>query len=381
MSPVEVKGKSLRIEFKNTGEAPLVFSPRRVAKMKDDEAMFVVEGGSLELVGGHFRFPNTSSQPLPQFFLSVLDGDFSLRGCTVIGQTLEGSSKYVGLIRWKRTEAESKNLTLPSERNSGLIVDSALITTGRLLDADMRHRTLLLRNSLFASIGDLFDLNVQGFERHIGATLDARWCTFGAGGKFLFQVRGTKDAEKATHPFHVFLENCALLTLTDLSGATASPVLLSARDQVLSNQQLAWWDHANGYAMPWSQFIRPAETPAKGTQTFDADWRNLWGPEHVVRPLTTNGGVRLAAKLPHRSKIGPRDFRLASDSAAATWGPNLTSLGADLDRKVGNLTPSINRASPNAGGSTKPDSKSDPIKTPAKKIDAPVPKKSQKLDF
>lgn len=381
MSPVEVKGKSLRIEFKNTGEAPLVFSPRKLAKMKDDEAMFVVEGGSLELVDGHFRFPNSSTQPLPQFFLSVHDGDFSLRGCTVIGQTLDGTSKFIGLIRWKRIEAESRNLALPSERNSGLIVDSALITTGRLLEADMRNRTLLLRNSVFASIGDMFDLNVQGFEKQIGATLDARWCTFGAGGKYLFQVRGTKDSERATQPFHAFLENCAFLTLTDLSGATASPVLLSVRDYVLANQQLSWWDYGNGYQMPWSQFVRPADAPAKGTQTFDVDWKNLWGPERVVRPLTTSGGVRLAAKLPHRSKLGARDFQLARDSASATWGTGLTGLGADLDRKPSELTSTIIRGSSNSSNTAKPETKPDPNKAPVKKVETPMPKKTQKLDF
>ncbi len=381
MSPVEVKGKSLRIEFKNTGEAPLIFSPRKLAKMKDDEAMFVVEGGSLELVNGHFRFPNSSTQPLPQFFLSVHDGDFALHGCTVIGQTLEGTSKYVGLIRWKRFEAESKNLALPSERNSGLITDSALLTTGRLLDADMRNRTLLLRNSVFASIGDMFDLNVQGFEKQIGATLDARWCTFGAGGKYLFQLRGTKDSERAAQPFHMFLENCAMLTLTDLSGATASPVLLSVRDYVLANQQLAWWDHGNGYQMPWSQFVRPADAPAKGTQSFDVDWKTLWGPERVVHSLTTSGGVRLAAKLPHRSKLGARDFQLARDSAAATWGTGLTGIGADLDRKPSGITSSINRASSSSTNAAKLESKPDPTKTPVKKVETPMPKKTQKFDF
>ena len=381
MSPIEVKGKSLRIEFKNTGETPFVFSPRKLAKMKDDEAMFVVEGGSLELINGHFRFPNSSTQPLPQFFLSVHDGDFALRGCTVIGQTLEGTSKYIGLIRWKRFEAESKNLSLPSERNSGLITDSALLTTGRLLDADMRNRTLLLRNSVFASIGDMFDLNVQGFEKQIGATVDARWCTFGAGGKYLFQVRGTKDSESSTQPLHMFLENCAMLTLTDLSGATASPVLLSVRDYVLANQQLAWWDYGNGYQMPWSQFVRPADAPAKGTQTFEADWKNQWGPDHVVRPLTTSGGVRLAAKLPHRSKLGGRDFQLARDSAAATWGTGLTSLGADLDRKATNLTSTIDRASSSSSSATKSESRPDPTKPPVKKVETPMPKKTQKFDF
>ncbi|HLQ43170.1 MAG TPA: hypothetical protein VK137_00460, partial [Planctomycetaceae bacterium] len=271
MTPVEVKGKALRIEFKHTGEAPLVLSPR--SKTKTDEAMFIVEGGSLEIINGQFRFPNTSSEPLPQFFLSVFDGDFSLRRCQVIGQTLDGTSKFVGLIRWKRSVVEAKDRSQPAERNSGLIVDSALLTSGRLLDADMRNRTLLLRNSLFASIGDLFDWNVQGFDSRLGATVDARWCTFGAGGKFLFQVRGTKDAEKTTRPLSVFVENSILLPLTDLSGAT--PVLLSVRDYVLSNQQVAWWDYSNGYAAPWPQLVRPADTPPKASQSFESDWKNL----------------------------------------------------------------------------------------------------------
>ena len=157
--------------------------------------------------------------------------------------------------------------------------------------------------------------------------------------------------------------------------------MLSVRDYVLANQQLTWWDHGNGYQMPWSQFVRPADAPAKGTQTFDADWKNLWGPDRVVRPLTTSGGVRLAAKLPHRSKLGGRDFQLARDSAAANWGTGLTSIGADLDRKASQLTSTINRASSSSSNTTKPESKPDPTKTPVKKVETPMLKKTQKFDF
>ena len=185
---------------------------------------------------------------------------------------------------------------------------------------------------MFASVGDLFDLNVQGFNARIGGTLDARWCTFGAGGKYLFQVRGTKEAEKTIRPLNVFLQHCALLSLTDLSSAAASPVLLSARDFVLTNQQIAWWDHGNGYSTPWTQFIRAAETPAAGPQSFDNHWRKPWGETHVLNPLIANGDVRLVAKLPHRTKVAPRDFLLASNCPAASWGPNQTPIGFDIER-------------------------------------------------
>ncbi len=349
MTPVELKGKSLRIEFKQTGEAPLVLAPRK----KEDEAMFVVEGGALEIVDGSFRFPNTSREAMPHYFLSVYDGNFALRRCQVIGQTLDGTSKFTGLIRWKRSAVESKDRTQPSERNSGLIVDSALLTSGQLCEADLRNRTLLLRNSLFASVGELFDLNVQGFDSRIGATLDARWCTFGAGGKYVFNVRGTKEAEKTTRPLNVFLENSVVLSLTDLSGAPGSPVLLSCREHVLSNQQLAWWDQVNGYAAPWSQIVRPADSPPKGPQSFDADWKPLWGAERIERPLTTNGGVRLKAKLPHRSKVSASDFTLASDCPATTWGPNQTSLGVDFARWDVSIGPSPKRGSASKSAASK----------------------------
>lgn len=377
MTPVEVKNKSLRIEFKHTGEAPLVLEPRKSTKMKDDEAMFIVENGSLELVDGQFQFPNGSTASLPGHFLSVHDGNFSLRRCQVIGQTLDGTSGFQGLIRWKRLTAEPGDLANPAERNSGVIVDSALLTSGKLLDADLRQRTLILRNSLFASIGDLFDLNVQGFSPKIGGTLDARWCAFGAGGKFLFQVRGAKEAEKTTRPLSVFMQHSVLLSLTDLSGATASPVLLSAREFVLTNQQVAWWDHGNGYTAPWTQFLRAADTPAAGPQSFDNHWRKQWGDARVMNSLSANGDVRLAAKLPHRSKVGPRDFLLASNCPATTWGPNQTSLGVDFERWTeAPKTPSRATAAPTTT--------TNPAKAVLKKSD-PLPAnkttKSKKIDF
>lgn len=364
MTPIEVKHKSLRIEFRHTGEAPLVLEPQKSTKTKDDEAMFIVEGGSLELVDGQFQFPNGSSTSMPGHFLSVHDGNFSLRRCQVIGQMLDGTSGFQGLIRWKRLTAEPGDLANPAERNSGVIVDSALLTSGKLLDADLRHRTLILRNSLFASVGDLFDLNVQGFSPKIGGTLDARWCTFGAGGKFLFQVRGAKEAEKTTKPLSVFMQHSVLLSLTDLSGATASPVLLSARDFVLTKQQVAWWDHGNGYTAPWTQFIRAADTSAAGPQTFDNHWRKQWGDAHVMNSLSANGDVRLAAKLPHRSKVGPRDFLLASNCPATTWGPNQTSLGVDFERWTeAPKTPSRATAAPaaNTNSGNAASKKSDPL--------------------
>ncbi|TXT38193.1 MAG: hypothetical protein FD138_447, partial [Planctomycetota bacterium] len=363
MTPVEVKAsKSLRIEFKHTGEAPLVLGPR--TKTKEDEALFVVESGSLELVDGHFRFPNTSTTAMPAHFLAVHHGSFALRRCQVIGQMLDGTSGFQGLIRWKRATAEPGNLADPSERGSGVITDSALLTSGKLLDVDLRNRTLLLRNSLFASVGDLFDLNVQGFSSKIGGTLDARWCTFGAGGKFLFQVRGTKEAEKATRPLNVFLQHSVLLSLTELSGATASPVLLSVRDHVLNNQQIAWWDLGNGYTAPWTQFLRAADTPAAGPQSFETNWRKKWGEDRVMNALSSNGDVRLATKLPHRSKVGSRDFLLVSSCPAATWGPNQTTIGVDFERWTESpKSPSRATSAPTADSTKSTQKKNEPIPT------------------
>lgn len=359
-TPVEVKNRSLRIVFRNTGEAPLVFSPRKSTKMVDDEAMFIVENGSLELVDGQFYFPNGSNEAMPAHFLAVHDGNFSLHRCQVTGQMLDGTSKYQGLIRWKRIEVEPRDLHTPPERNSGVITDSALLTSGKLLEADMRNRTLLLRNSLFASVGDLFDLNVRGFHARINGVLDARWCTFGAGGKFLFQVNGQKGAEKTTRPLSVFLQHSALLSLTDLSGETTLPVLLSARDEVLSNHQMTWWDQGNGYSAPWTQFVRAADTPAAGPQSFVNHWRKQWGETQVLNPLIANGDVRLAAKLPHRSNVVPRDFKLSSSCPAATAGPNQTPIGVDFDRWT------ANSASPSRATSS-PTTKADPSKTVPKK--------------
>ena len=368
MDPIEVKGnKSLRIEFKHTGEAPLIIGPH--TKAKGDEALFLVESGSLELVDGHFRFLNTSSSGMPAHFLTVYHGSFALRRCQIIGQMLDGTSGFHGLIRWKRATAEPGSLADPSERGSGVIIDSALLTTGKLLDADLRNRTLLLRNSLFASVGDLFDLNVQGFSPKIGGTLDARWCTFGAGGKFLFQIRGTKGAEKATRPLNVFVEHSVLLPLTELSGATASPVLLSVQDHVLSNQQVAWWDLGNGYQAPWTQFLRAADTPAAGPQSFETNWRNKWGEDRVMNTLVGNGDVRLAAKLPHRSKAAPRDFLLSSNCRAASAGPNLTTLGVDFERWT---------ESPKAPSKATATPTTNPTKSAPKKTDPPPTNKNAK---
>ena len=71
---------------------------------------------------------------------------------------------------------------------------------------------------------------------------------------------------------------------------------------------------------------------AAGPQSFETHWRNKWGEGRVMNSLSANGDVRLASKLPHRSKAGPRDFLLSSNCPATTWGPNQTTLGVDFER-------------------------------------------------
>ena len=346
-TPIVVKNKSLRIEFQSAGGNPLILTPIPGSKPSDNEAMFVVEGGSLELVGGTFRFPNGAKQAVPQAFLSVYDSDFSLKGCQVTGPTSEPSNQFLGLIRWKRSSPESKHVDAPFERNSGLIVDSQFLTSGKLLEADLRNRTLVLRNSLFASINEMFDLELRGHDGRIGGTLDAQWCTFGAGGKFLFQVQGTQGADKTTRPLSLFVEHSAMLNLQELSGSANPPLLLSVRDHVLANQQISWWDHGNGYQSGWSQFVRAADAPSRGPQTYEADWRRLWDGDRITRPLIAPGGVRLAARLPPRTKVTTNDFMIATDCTAATWGPNQSCLGA-------NAAGSATVTRPRTSGTTSP---------------------------
>jgi hypothetical protein len=160
------------------------------------------------------------------------------------------------------------------------------------------------------------------------------------------------------------MQHSVLLSLTELSGATASPVLLSVRDHVLSNQQINWWDLGNGYSAPWTQFIRAAETPAAGPQSFETNWRQKWGADHVMNSLSSNGDVRLATKLPHRSKAGPRDFLLSSNCPAATWGPNQTTIGVDFERWTESPKfPSRATGSPTTNATKSTQKKNEPIPT------------------
>ena len=95
----------------------------------------------------------------------------------------------------------------------------------------------------------------------------------------------------------------------------------------------------------------------------------------MMNTLTANGDVRLAAKLPHRSKAGPRDFLLSSNCPATSWGPNQTTLGVDFERWTETQkTPSKATATPTT----------DPTKATPKKNE-PVPSnkntKPNKLNF
>jgi hypothetical protein len=99
-SPVRIKNASLMLYFEpaKKGHAPLVLVPD--AKIDDEQnALFQVEGGSLEILGGELRLPDDREARLPHYLIHVWGGNLRIHGARLEGPLLHPPDSYWGLIR------------------------------------------------------------------------------------------------------------------------------------------------------------------------------------------------------------------------------------------------------------------------------------------
>ena len=321
-SPIVVRGKTLRIEFRQPKGEPLVVEPKEL-KATANNAFILVEDGAVEIVNGHFKIPSTNRDTIPTWFLSVKDGSFSIQNCRVVGPLLDGS-RTKGLIEWTQS-----NTKAASDKNYGEIVDSFLYGHAMLMKADIRRRQVFLRNSILVSLSDLFELNIIGFGPEIAAAFDIQHCSLSAA-KSVFKIRATRLAEMATAPLTFFVDESVFVPAVSSATRTqAIQTIFSCSQSVTEKGQIKWWGNANGFASEISQFLR---TPNSDTsrQNFDLAWKKLWGETQVSRPLDGPDGVLLrVAKLPHRTKVAYTDFALHDSCKAIEWSASRTQIGAD----------------------------------------------------
>ena len=364
MSPVIVKGKSLRIEFLST-DAPLMLVARVRAKAggssDDEESLFTVTNGTLELLNGNLRIPDRSGAP--NCFLMVNGGSFSIQNCTIVGP-VRSTGQFESLVDWRNGTDET-----PADNNAkeyGAIINSYLVSSGKLLKADIRKRAFYLRNSLLVSLDELFQLRIPGIESEISGAIDIQNCTLSAASAF-FNINSSTSAKKATDPLTLFVSETVFAPAVD-PGVKPAPTqaIMTCKESVQSNQQIDWWGESNGYSVVIRHYLRrPGDAFDSPAQTIKERLTAMWKPSQLSRPLSGHDGVLLKHELPDRTELKSEDFVLHSSSSAYGWGRNKMPIGFDPSEWKSNLKKNVEGATTQEPGETTGNKKKKtPTKTP-----------------
>jgi hypothetical protein len=243
-------------------------------------------------------------------------------------------------------------------------VDCYLAGSGTVLEADLRHRALFLRNTVAVSRDDLLMLAVHGQDSQIGGVVDLQNATLSAVDRFI-HVDGAELGAQTVSPLSLYADRCVFAPPLRSGQQRATPTLLSYSGPALEQRQIAWSENRCGYAPDITQFLRSdSEASAGPSQNFEAVWVGQWGPDQVIEPLLGVKGVVLKGDLPtkseDRTKLEPADFELHASCKAFTWDGTNHPIGA----YVANMKlPPLRAATSSSTPKTKP-TKAPPTVTP-----------------
>ena len=297
-------------------------------------AMFSVNGGTLELVGGRFQLqePRGSAR-----FLQVTDGHFVIRDCSLLGRP-GAISTPGGLI----------DINGSTTRGSGRILGSFVSGCGPLIRTQCHNRSLLVTDSLLFSTGTVFDLDLS---RPRQSCLDIRRSTL-SGGQSLFHVRATEPGAADTNradlrPLDLFIDETVFAA--GISLATHDEpraAIISIRGRLLDTGLLRWWGAHNGFSPRRRHYlVDPGAAASNERWGTPRHFTSLFPSPHRIRPLDGPRAIPLAAPLPEATLVRPSHFRIAAASLGMKWGSGGRPIGADvekLDSQLGTVGPQPN---------------------------------------
>jgi hypothetical protein len=300
MTPVHLSGRSLVLHLAPSParDRPLVLMP---APRASGEALFDVEGGSLEIRGGTLRMTDQAgSQPLP-WLIRVRGGDVRLSGCRLEGPRGTAGGKFHGLVSCAGTGKAHQLCLL---RRAVLVSggDAVRLAGGMRLDA---WQTVLAAGSAALDLRPAGAVGVQcRLERTTAAAREA-------------VVRLHEAGAGAAGPAVVVTRECAFLN--PFTGRTSRPGLLLYEGDALAHGGLLWQSDKDLYDR--RLYFDAGRAPPDKPEPLAA-WPHLWGSANVRRQVIEE---RLQRAFDAQS-WAPERLGLPRDRAG--YGADLAGLGA-----------------------------------------------------
>ncbi len=320
LDPIVIADKTIRLEFEQDGDTPLVLQPRVSPGNEVPSALITVSNGTLDLVSAPLRLPASGKPQYPQWLISLEDGSLSVRHCTLEGPGTS-TPHHAGLIRWD--ESASISAAKPGYIQ---IADSYLSSVGNILSGPMRSRAVVMTNSILASQSETIHVLLDAGLPADGAALIVNHCTLAAGGA-VFRVEASADAGASTALLELFVRESVFAgPVAAVEGLSAAVCALSPG--MIDEGRLIWWGYDNGYAPSLERLLSEGSSVITRI-TGDGSWTDRWGDGHEVAPLSGPTGVLFESPFGDFAKLKAEALRLAAASEASHWDETGRTIGAD----------------------------------------------------
>jgi serine/threonine-protein kinase len=324
------EGVSLAISVSppKAGTPPLVWSTPEGSR---GQALIAVKDAELSLSG--VRLAATPKTSL-EFLVAVNHGNLFLNQCVLMGPgEVENESVIGGLVLF-RTDGtrpfpwSSGADVSPGGRPACVLTDSALITGGDALTAEVGRGLVALKNCAIASEASAIVLRPEKVRRNLfEADLILDRCTVAAERNVVSLDAWPGLPPGPDRPWVVWSSSCVLSDAYQRGGGLSPGVALRTAIGGLDRGALSWDSSHDAYDL--AQFTSAgAALPPSGRGDLNRSWVDLWGANHVRSPLP-RGSVRFVVDRLKGGEIEPGDLALDPKFPA---GRKALDVGADVSR-------------------------------------------------
>lgn len=279
MSPVRVRGVSDLIFYfepaKGTNAQPLSLEldPRSTP---GQQALFDVDGGSLEFIGARLRYPNVRTTPVPPYMLKVNQGDLRLTRCQLFGPLAQSPEAFRALVSFGGAGPDADRPRLFSVRDSLLLSGKSVVQ----LPAAGSH--VRAKNNIAMALTSALDIDVPARLGRAGGIA----CVFER------NTWAVRQAFVSLHPGKALparVEPVAIQTTGDYFVDPFDPggqaALLRFEEPAIARGLLLWHGRKNAFDQRLNGYFAPL-APATAEKQALKDWLTLWGPDGEAEPMT-----------------------------------------------------------------------------------------------
>ncbi|MBI1345753.1 protein kinase [bacterium] len=321
-SPVVIKGKKVKLIFRQAEGGPLRLAPKDISK--EGTAVFEVRDGLLEIEGLKWEQPDPRPRH-PAYVISAVNAGVILRNSDFRAPD-NAATPFAGFLRLEtRSDASPQQAYLA-------VANSVLIGPGRLIHAEVGSGRLFVRNSVLAAQGTAVDIQLGDRRPDLSFTVDVADSTLTATTE-IFKVQTAGSAPAGAVPSRWYLDRNAFVPPGPWKVyAAADPVIVRCALPLVDQGRLSWWGQSNGIAKQYRTWLTVEGSAPLRTIRTSEEWNEIWGPGHEQRLLTGADGVVLSGPYPGRVPgVSPEIFTLLPSSKSGNWADG-RAIGADVAR-------------------------------------------------